>query len=46
VGPAFEILSPGGDVTFRAGESVILGNGFSMEAGTGLEVVLDPLLAN
>jgi uncharacterized repeat protein (TIGR01451 family) len=38
------VESPGGDVTFRAGESVVLNDGFKVEAGCSFTVEIDPLL--
>ena len=42
-GPSFTILSPG-DVTFRAGTSIVLGNGFQVAAGAKIKVEIDPSL--
>ncbi len=41
-GPNFRIAAPGGDVTFRTRNSVILVNGFSVESGARLTIQLDP----
>jgi hypothetical protein len=39
----FSVIEPG-SVTFRAGRSVAIGNGFSVGGGAGFRVVIDPLL--
>jgi hypothetical protein len=36
--------APGGNVTFRAGESVIFGDGFHVETGCTITVEIDPAL--
>ncbi len=36
--------APGGDITFRAGESVIFGDGFLVETGCTVTVEIDPAL--
>jgi uncharacterized repeat protein (TIGR01451 family) len=41
----FAVIAPGGDVTLRAGQSVILGNGFLVESGRLLTIDIDPALA-
>ncbi len=41
---SFQVVAPGGNVTFRAGERIVLGNGFSVETGTTFTVEIDPLL--
>jgi len=38
----FQIVSPGGDVTLRSRQRVILQSGFSVESGAALSVVIDP----
>jgi uncharacterized repeat protein (TIGR01451 family) len=38
------VEDPGGDVTLRAGESVVLRDGFEVESGCSLSVEIDPLL--
>lgn len=35
-------LAPGADVTFRSGRSVVLGDGFKVEAGARLQVIIEP----
>jgi len=40
----FVVEAPGGNVTFRAGESVIFGDGFVVEAGCEVTVEIDPTL--
>jgi uncharacterized repeat protein (TIGR01451 family) len=42
-GTNFRIISPG-NVTFRAGQSIVLENGFSVEAGATLTAEIDPKL--
>lgn len=42
-GPAFHVGQPG-DVTFRAGQRIILDDGFSVGAGARFEAVIDPSL--
>jgi uncharacterized repeat protein (TIGR01451 family) len=42
-GDSFEIVSPG-DVTLRAGQRVILRDGFSVGSGARLQVIIDPAL--
>ena len=42
-GPDFSILAPG-DVTFTAGSSIVLGNGFMVEAGAKFKAVIDPYM--
>jgi hypothetical protein len=41
----FSVVAPSGDVTLRAGQSVILGNGFFVESGRLLTIDIDPALA-
>jgi uncharacterized repeat protein (TIGR01451 family) len=41
----FSVVPPSGDVTLRAGVSVILGNGFVVEPGRLLTIDIDPALA-
>ncbi|HSF20295.1 MAG TPA: Ser-Thr-rich GPI-anchored membrane family protein [Vicinamibacteria bacterium] len=42
-GPSFTVVSPG-NVTFRAGTSVILENGFAVMSGAALTIEIDPSL--
>jgi len=42
-GDSFYIVSPG-DVTLRAGQRVILRDGFSVGGGARLQVIIDPAL--
>jgi len=44
-GTDFHVMAPGGDVTFRAGERVILGDGFKVDSGASFRAVVDPQLA-
>jgi uncharacterized repeat protein (TIGR01451 family) len=43
-GPSFEVVAPAGDLVFRAGETIILRNGFMVEAGAGFTAEVDPSL--
>jgi len=42
-GPDFDILD-GADVTFRAGELIVLRNGFSVHEGADFTTIIDPSL--
>jgi hypothetical protein len=44
-GTGFRVTAPGGDVTFRAGERVILSDGFAVDSGASFRAVVDPQLA-
>jgi hypothetical protein len=44
-GTEFHVTAPGGDVTFRAGERVTLGDGFAVDSGASFRAVIDPQLA-
>jgi hypothetical protein len=44
-GTNFQITAPAGDVTFRAGEGIALGDGFVIENGARFRAVIDPKLA-
>jgi hypothetical protein len=43
-GPSFEVVAPAGDLVFRAGETIILRNGFMVEAEAGFTAEIDPSL--
>ena len=43
-GPHFRVDAPGGDVAFRAGQSIVLENGFRVESGARFSAVLDESL--
>lgn len=38
----FRVAAPGGDVTFRAGGGIVLGDGFVVEAGAAFTAEIDP----
>ncbi|MGB5817117.1 MAG: 3-coathanger stack domain-containing protein [Thermoanaerobaculia bacterium] len=44
-GAGFHISGPDGDVTFRAGEAIVLGDGFVVESGAKFRAVVDPKLS-
>jgi hypothetical protein len=44
-GTDFHVMAPGGDVTLRAGERVILGDGFAVDSGASFRAVVDPQLS-
>jgi ELWxxDGT repeat protein len=46
VGSGFSVTAPGGNVTVRAGEQVILQNGFTVENGCSFTIEIDPSLAS
>ena len=43
-GPNFRIVAPGGDVTLRTGNTVVLANGVSVDSGARLTIQLDPFV--
>jgi hypothetical protein len=43
-GPDFRVVGPDGDLTFRAGVTIILRSGFSVEAGAVFAAEIDPSL--
>jgi hypothetical protein len=42
VSAADVLLAPGADVLFKSGRSVVLGEGFQVEDGARLRVVIEP----
>jgi hypothetical protein len=44
-GTGFLITAPGGDVTFRAGERIVLADGFAVDSGASFRAAIDPQLA-
>jgi microsomal dipeptidase-like Zn-dependent dipeptidase len=41
--PDFHVLAPDGDVTFRAGEEILLGNGFQVDSGGRFSAEIEPV---
>ena len=42
MGPAFQVIAPGGDVTVKSAGRIVLKNGVTVESGASLKLVLDP----